>query len=520
MVTFPHARPLDTLRARIHDLRISVMDRCNFRCPYCMPRETFHERYRFLKAASGCDFEEIAAARARVRARSACGSCASPAASRCCARICRSSSASSRAIPGIEDIALTTNGVLLAKQAAELKAAGLKRITVSLDTLDPESLRADERRVRRASSDVLEGIERGAARRARAASRSTPSCSAASTTTRCSTWSAHFRGSGVIVRFIEYMDVGTRNDWQPRAASCRRASCARASTRAGRWPRCEANYRGEVAERYAFADGARRDRLHLLGHRSRSAATARARACPPTARSTPACSRTQGTTCARRCAPAPATTSCAELIRGVWSGRARPLQRIARSDARARTICTRSRCTTSAAEVQCAHANRSRMSMPTGRPRMVDVGAKQATQRDGHGRSARADFPPAVARALRAPAIARRKARSSTPRSSPARWRPRRRTRSIPFCHPLRASSAARSTSTTAGGDAAHSLHRVRAPQDRRRDGSADRRQRRRADDLRHVQGAVARHRDRPGAAAGEDAAASATFKRATAQRR
>ena len=118
------------------------MDRCNFRCPYCMPRETFHEKYRFLRIGERLSFEEIVrlarlfvplgvtqAAPHRRRAAAA-------------RRTCRISSAISRSIAGIEDVALTTNGVLLAQHAAELKAAGLKRITVSLDT----SIRRSSRR--------------------------------------------------------------------------------------------------------------------------------------------------------------------------------------------------------------------------------------------------------------------------------------------------------------------------------------------------------------------------------------
>src|SRR3954468_19505549 len=129
--------PVDALRRPIHDLRISVMDRCNFRCPYCMPRETFHESYRFLKSTERLDFAEILRlarvfVRAGVRKLRITGG----------EPLLRPNLADLigdlTSLPGIEDIALTTNGILLGKYASELKAAGLNRITVSLDTLDPD----------------------------------------------------------------------------------------------------------------------------------------------------------------------------------------------------------------------------------------------------------------------------------------------------------------------------------------------------------------------------------------------
>src|SRR5215468_9514048 len=129
--------PRDTLARPIRDLRISVMDRCNFRCPYCMPRETFHERYRFLGSHERLSFDEIVRlARLfvqlgvrklrltggepllRVNLPDLIGDLSD--------------------ITGVEDIALTTNGILLSRYASELKAAGLQRVTVSLDSLDPQ----------------------------------------------------------------------------------------------------------------------------------------------------------------------------------------------------------------------------------------------------------------------------------------------------------------------------------------------------------------------------------------------
>src|SRR4029077_15261918 len=129
--------PRDTFARPMRDLRISVMDRCNFRCPYCMPRETFHEKYRFLGSHERLSFDEIVRlsrlfVQLGVRKLRLTGG----------EPLLRANLADLigdlTAIPDVEDVALTTNGVLLARYAAELKAAGLRRITVSLDTLDPE----------------------------------------------------------------------------------------------------------------------------------------------------------------------------------------------------------------------------------------------------------------------------------------------------------------------------------------------------------------------------------------------
>src|ERR1700744_6735223 len=129
--------PLDRLGRPLHDLRISVMDRCNFRCPYCMPREQYHEHYQFLKSRERLSFDEIArltklfAGLGVHKVRLTGGE-----------PVLRANLADLvgdlTGIAGIEDLALTTNGVLLARHAAELRAAGLNRITVSLDSLDPE----------------------------------------------------------------------------------------------------------------------------------------------------------------------------------------------------------------------------------------------------------------------------------------------------------------------------------------------------------------------------------------------
>ena len=244
--------PVDTLRRPIHDLRISVMDRCNFRCPYCMPRETFHESYRFLKSSERLDFDEIlrlsrAFVRAGVRKLRITGG--EPLLRPNLPDLIGDLSS----LPGIEDVALTTNGVLLAKYATELKAAGLGRVTVSLDTLDAEVFKRMSGGFG-SPDEVLEGIEHARHAGLAPIKINTVVQRGVNDHTLLDLL-AHFRGTGVIVRFIEYMDVGTRNHWEPTLVV---PSLELAAAIHARWPIAprQANYRGEVAERYAFEDGA------------------------------------------------------------------------------------------------------------------------------------------------------------------------------------------------------------------------------------------------------------------------
>ncbi|HTY49552.1 MAG TPA: GTP 3',8-cyclase MoaA, partial [Steroidobacteraceae bacterium] len=244
-------RPRDALGRPLRDLRISVMDRCNFRCPYCMPREQYHESYRFLKSTERLSFEEILRltrlfVRAGVRKLRLTGG----------EPLLRHNLpdliGDLTSIPGVEDVALTTNGVLLARHAAELKAAGLNRITVSLDSLDPEVF-ARMSGGFGGLEDVLEGIEQ--ARRAGLAPIKLNAViqRGVNDHTVCDL-AGHFRGTGVIVRFIEYMDVGNRNHWEAGRVVPSKELLERIGAR---WPLAplERNYRGEVARRYAFTDG-------------------------------------------------------------------------------------------------------------------------------------------------------------------------------------------------------------------------------------------------------------------------
>jgi len=243
--------PLDRLARPLHDLRISVMDRCNFRCPYCMPKEQFHENYQFLKSRERLSFDEILRlsklfATLGVKKLRLTGG----------EPLLRANLADLigdlTGIPGIEDIALTTNGALLGKHAIDLRANGLKRITVSLDTLDKEIF-ARMSGGFGALEQVLSGID------AAIAAGLTPVKVNAVIERGVNDHSAldlveHFRGMPVIVRFIEFMDVGNRNHWRPEMVVPSRELAARIHER---WPMhpVSQNYQGEVAKRWRFDDG-------------------------------------------------------------------------------------------------------------------------------------------------------------------------------------------------------------------------------------------------------------------------
>jgi len=246
------ARAHDRLGRPMHDLRISVMDRCNFRCPYCMPKETFHDRYRFLHTAERLSFEEIAriarlAVALGVRKLRLTGG--EPLLRTGLADLVGELST----IVGIEDLALTTNGVLLAQHAAELKANGLRRITVSLDSLD-EQIFARMSGGFGGLAQVLDGI--GAALAAglqpvkinTVVQRGVNDHAVLPLLER-------FRGTGVTVRFIEYMDVGNRNQWQAQQVVPSAELLERVQARWSVTP-VPGQYRGEVAERYVYDDGA------------------------------------------------------------------------------------------------------------------------------------------------------------------------------------------------------------------------------------------------------------------------
>ena len=253
----PGARPavtggaslVDTLGRPLHDLRISVTDRCNFRCVYCMPREVFDANYQFLPQSSLLTFEEIAKL-ARVfvglgveKIRLTGGEPL--------VRRDLESLISLLAPLGVE-LTLTTNGSMLAKKAQALKDAGLKRITVSLDSLDDATFKAMN------DADfpvakVLEGIETAAAA-GLAPVKVNMVVKRGINDHQVLDMARHFRGSGHIVRFIEFMDVGSTNGWRMDDVIASAEIVRRISAE---FPLVQADpdYRGEVAERWRYADG-------------------------------------------------------------------------------------------------------------------------------------------------------------------------------------------------------------------------------------------------------------------------
>jgi len=244
--------PLDTRGRTLADLRISVIDRCNFRCPYCMPEDQYPRDHAFLSKAERLRFEEIerlARIFVGLGVRKLRLTGGEPLLRRDLPELVRQLAAISSDV----DIAMTTNGSLLAEKVDALRSAGLHRITLSLDTLDPKTF-AVMSGGRGEVGAVLTAI--AAAERAGFESLKINAVVMRGVNdAQVLDLVAHFRGSRHIVRFIEYMDVGTCNDWQrdlvvPSAELRERI--------AARWPlvALEGHYVGEVAQRYAFADGA------------------------------------------------------------------------------------------------------------------------------------------------------------------------------------------------------------------------------------------------------------------------
>jgi len=240
----------DRLQRPLRDLRLSVIDACNFRCGYCMPADRVADDHG-LDAAQRLDFDQIETL-VRAFARQGVSKLRLTGGEPLLRRGLPALVARLAAIDGIDDLAMTTNGSLLARHAAALRDAGLHRVTISLDALDP-ALFARLSGERGRIEDVLAGIEAATAvglpvklncviQRGLNEDQVLPLVE-------------HFRGSGQVLRFIEYMDVGSCNGW--RAGEVVPSSELRARIDA-RWPlrALEPQYAGEVARRHAFVDGA------------------------------------------------------------------------------------------------------------------------------------------------------------------------------------------------------------------------------------------------------------------------
>ncbi len=246
--------PLDRLQRPLHDLRISVTDRCNFRCSYCMPKEVFDKDYAYLPHSALLSFEEITRlanvfVQRGVRKIRLTGG---EPLLRKNIEILIEQLAGLRTPDGQPlDLTLTTNGSLLARKAQSLKDAGLQRVTVSLDGLDDTVFR-QMNDVDFPVAEVLEGIE--AARAVGLGPVKVNMVVKRGTNEHeIIPMARHFRGTGVVLRFIEYMDVGATNGWRmdevlPSAQVIERLQAE--------WPLVALQHTatGETAERWGYAN--------------------------------------------------------------------------------------------------------------------------------------------------------------------------------------------------------------------------------------------------------------------------
>jgi cyclic pyranopterin phosphate synthase len=249
------AQPRDLLGRAIRDLRVSVTDRCNFRCPYCMPKEVFGGRYRFLPRQEILTYEEIerlVRAFHRLGVRKVRITGGEPLLRKDLPQLVEALVAIGRESGEGIDVVLTTNGSLLPHLAEDLAAAGLDRITVSLDSLDDQIFRAMND-VDYPVSRVLEGIASAVAAGLTPVKINTVVKRGVNDHTVVDL-ARHFKGSGQIVRFIEYMDVGTTNGWRLDDVVSGAEIVERIGAEFPIEP-AEPNYIGEVARRWRYSDG-------------------------------------------------------------------------------------------------------------------------------------------------------------------------------------------------------------------------------------------------------------------------
>lgn len=251
MNSFPLTRTDDTRGRPLGDLRISLTDRCNFRCTYCMPRETFGVDHQYIENSALLTIPEI------VRVATVFH--------RLGVRKIRLTGGEPLLRAGIEDlieqlsrlpdldIALTTNGSLLARKAARLAAAGLNRVTVSMDSLD-EALFKTVTDSRTTPSKVLSAIDTAAAA-GLGPVKINMVVKAGTTDRQILPMAEHFRHTGHVLRFIEFMDVGESNGWAGSDVISAADIVARINAVHPLEP-LEASYLGEVATRFRYRDGA------------------------------------------------------------------------------------------------------------------------------------------------------------------------------------------------------------------------------------------------------------------------
>lgn len=250
MTNLTHLSPIrDHLGRPLKDLRISVMDRCNFRCIYCMPEEKFHSGFNFLKSSERLSFDEILRVTKlftdlgvskiritggepllRVNLSELIGDLST--------------------LEKIEDIALTTNGVLLKKYSEELKACGLNRITVSLDSIDPEQFRKMTGG-RGKLETVLEGISEALSVGFKQV-KINAVIKKGINDDQVIDMVDYFKKQSVIIRFIEYMDVGNLNQWKLNETVGSDEIIKKLSEKWQLDP-LDKNYEGETAQRYQIS---------------------------------------------------------------------------------------------------------------------------------------------------------------------------------------------------------------------------------------------------------------------------
>lgn len=243
--------PLDKLSRPLRDLRVSVTDRCNFRCPYCMPAEIYGERYEFLPRNDLLTFEEITrivklSTQLGVKKVRLTGG--EPLVRQDVVELVSMIAN----LDGIEDFAMTTNAYLLSGMAESLKKAGLQRITVSLDSIDDEVFKKMNGRGF-GTAKVIDGIAA-----AKEAGLDPIKINAVvqkgindNTLVELASWC---RDNGYTPRFIEYMDVGTLNDWKLDEVLSASDIVKIIEGEFSVTP-IESSYRGEVAKRYRYKDG-------------------------------------------------------------------------------------------------------------------------------------------------------------------------------------------------------------------------------------------------------------------------
>lgn len=241
----------DTYRRKIKDLRISVTDRCNFRCPYCMPADLYGEKYTFLPKKELLGFEEITRI-ANLFVNLGIKKVRLTGGEPLMRENVEDLVAQLSGIKGVKDLAMTTNGYLLAGKAAALKKAGLRRLTISLDSLDDEvfkRLNGREYNVDRVLDAIRKAEETGFEKL-----KINAVIQRGVNDDTLVELAGNFRNTGHIVRFIEYMDVGNLNGWNLDHVVGADEIINKINAVYPLEP-VEANYNGEVANRYRYKDG-------------------------------------------------------------------------------------------------------------------------------------------------------------------------------------------------------------------------------------------------------------------------